>query len=120
MPVENKETEDDRLLYLQPLPKSKKMIGGAAISVKQINDETMHMLELAYENVSQAFGQLLQFSDKIDEQIYKREDTVNYLDKVISEYISTVWPPNLNVNISQALSSYYLMLVDIERISDYV
>ena len=64
--------------------------------------------------------QLLQFSDKIDEQIYKREDTVNYLDKVISEYISTALAtPNLNVNISQALSSYYLMLVDIERISDY-
>ena len=61
LPVENKETEDDRLMYLQPLPKSKKMIGGAAISVKQINDETMHMLELAYENVNQAFGQLLQF-----------------------------------------------------------
>ena len=120
LPVENKETEDDRLLFLQPLPKSKKMIGGAAISVKQINDETMHMLELAYENVNQAFGQLLQFNDKIDEQIYKREDTVNYLDKVISEYISTALAtPNLNVNISQALSSYYLMLVDIERISDY-
>ena len=120
LPVENKETEDDRLMYLQPLPKSKKMIGGAAISVKQINDETMHMLELAYENVNQAFGQLLQFSDKTDEQIYKREDTVNYLDKVISEYISTALAtPNLNVNISQALSSYYLMLVDIERISDY-
>ena len=120
LPVENKETEDDRLMYLQPLPKSKKMIGGAAISVKQINDETMHMLELAYENVNQAFGQLLQFSDKTDEQIYKREDTVNYLDKVISEYISAALAtPNLNVNISQALSSYYLMLVDIERISDY-
>ena len=56
------------LLYLQPLPKSKKMIGGAAISVKQINDETMHMLSLAYENVNQAFDQLLQFSDKTDEQ----------------------------------------------------
>ena len=120
LPVENKEIEDERLLYLQPLPKSKKMIGGAAISVKQINDETMHMLSLAYENVNQAFDQLLQFSDKTDEQIYKREDTVNYLDKVISEYISTALAtPNLNVNISQALSSYYLMLVDIERISDY-
>ena len=106
LPVENKETEDERLLFLQPLPKS--------------NDETMHMLSLAYENVNQAFDQLLQFSDKIDEQIYKREDTVNYLDKVISEYISTALAtPNLNVNISQALSSYYLMLVDIERISDY-
>lgn len=120
LPVENKEIEDERLLYLQPLPKSKKMIGGAAISVKQINDETMHMLSLAYENVNQAFDQLLQFSDKTDEQIYKREDTVNYLDKVISEYISAALAtPNLNVNISQALSSYYLMLVDIERISDY-
>ena len=72
LPVENKEIEDERLLYLRPLPKSKKMIGGAAISVKQINDETMHMLSLAYENVNQAFDQLLQFSDKTDEQIYKK------------------------------------------------
>ena len=93
------------------------------VSMRKVEDTDKAekvMLELAYENVNQAFGQLLQFSDKIDEQIYKREDTVNYLDKVISEYISTALAtPNLNVNISQALSSYYLMLVDIERISDY-
>lgn len=120
LPVENKENKDDRLLYLQPLPKSKKMIGGSAISVKQVNDETMHMLDLAYENVHQSFDQLLAFNDKVDEQIYKREDTVNYLNKVISDYISSALAtPNLNANISQALSSYYLMLVDIERISDY-
>lgn len=120
MPVEAKGTSDERLLYLQPLPNSKKLIGGSAISVKQVHDETFHMNELAYENVNQAFSQLVQFSDKIDEQIYKREDTVNFLNKEISDYISSALAtPNLNANMSQALSSYYLMLVDIERISDY-
>lgn len=120
LPVEAKETSDERLLYLQPLPNSKKLIGGSAISVKQVHDETVHMTELAYENVNQAFTQLIQFSDKIDEQIYKREDTVNFLNKEISDYISSALAtPNLNMNMSQALSSYYLMLVDIERISDY-
>lgn len=120
LPVEKQETVDDRLLYLQPLPKSKKLIGGSAISVKQVHDETLHMMSLAYDNVNQAFNQLIQFSDKLDEQIYKREDTVNYLNHEISDYISSALAtPNLNANISQALSSYYLMLVDIERISDY-
>lgn len=120
LPVEKQETADDRLLYLQPLPKSKKLIGGSAISVKQVHDETLHMMSLAYDNVNQAFNQLIQFSDKLDEQIYKREDTVNYLNHEISDYISSALAtPNLNANISQALSSYYLMLVDIERISDY-
>lgn len=85
LPVENKEIEDERLLYLQPLPKSKKMIGGAAISVKQINDETMHMLSLAYENVNQAFDQLLQFSDKTDEQIYKeRIQSITWIKSLVN------------------------------------
>ncbi len=119
LPVEKKDT-DDRLLFLQPLPKSNKMIGGSAISVKQVHDETFHMIRLAYKNVYDAFDQLLKFNDEKDQKIYEREDTVNFLNREISDYIGAALAmPNLNTNVSQALSSYYLMLVDVERISDY-
>lgn len=119
LPIEKKDT-DDRLLFLQPLPNSNKMIGGSAISVKQVHDETFHMIGLAYKNVYDAFDQLLKFNEEKDQKIYEREDTVNFLNREISEYISAALAmPNLNTNVSQALSSYYLMLVDIERISDY-
>ena len=119
MPIEKKDA-DDRLLFLQPLPKSNKMIGGSAISVKQVHDETFHMIGLAYKNVYEAFDQLLKFNEEKDQQIYEREDTVNFLNREISDYIGAALAmPNLNTNVSQALSSYYLMLVDVERISDY-
>lgn len=119
MPIEKKDA-DDRLLFLQPLPKSNKMIGGSAISVKQVHDETFHMIALAYKNVYEAFDQLLKFNEEKDQQIYEREDTVNFLNREISDYIGAALAmPNLNTNVSQALSSYYLMLVDVERISDY-
>lgn len=120
MPSDSEVQRESGLLYLQPLPKSNKLIGKSAINVQQVHDEVMHMLGLAYENVYHAFAQLIKFDDKTNESIMKREETVNYLNKEITEYIGTALAtPNINPNLSEALSSYYLMLVDIERISDY-
>lgn len=120
LPSEQKKKDDAGLLYLQPLPQSNKIIGVSAINITQVNDEVLRMMDLAYENVDLAYQQLLNYNDKIDKDMDNRENTINFLNDEISNYISSaLGVTNLNAATSQALSAYYLMLVDIERIGDY-
>ena len=77
------------------------------------------MLSLAYENVEQGFGQLLKYDKKIGEEILKREETVDTLNREIADYITNALSMELNNDTSAALSIYYHQITDIERISDY-
>ena len=119
LPSEDRK-EDSVLQYLQPIPKSNKMVGSAAINIYQVSDEIIHMMNLAYKNIDDAFKQLIQFTSDRSDEIVKREDTVNILNTEISDYISAALAnPNVNANSSQALASFYLSLVHLERMSDY-
>lgn len=120
LPGEKMAMDSEGLMYLQPLPNSNKIVGLSAINVQQIHDEVMRMMELAYANVNDAFDQLIQYREERSKAISKRESTVNFLNNAISNYISDVFGNgNLSPETSQNLTAYYMMLVDIERISDY-
>ena len=120
LPSEKLSVDSEGLMYLQPLPKSNKLIGQSAINVQQVNDEVMRMMKLAYTNVSDAFDQLINYKEDRSKAIQKREAAVNFLNSAISKYISDAFGnANLNMETSKALTAYYTMLVDIERISDY-
>ena len=120
LPSEKLSVDSEGLIYLQPLPKSNKLIGQSAINVQQVNDEVMRMMKLAYTNVSDAFDQLINYKEDRSKSIQKREAAVNFLNSAISKYISDAFGnANLNMETSKALTAYYTMLVDIERISDY-
>lgn len=120
LPSEKMSMDSEGLMYLQPLPNSNKIVGLSAINVQQIHDEVMRMMELAYANVNDAFDQLIQYREDRSKAISKRESTVNFLNNAISNYISDVFGNgNLSPEASQNLTAYYMMLVDIERISDY-
>ena len=120
LPSEKLSVDSEGLIYLQPLPKSNKLIGQSAINVQQVNDEVMRMMKLAYTNVSDAFDQLINYKEDRSKSIQKREAAVNFLNSAISKYITDAFAyGNLNQETSKALTAYYTMLVDIERISDY-
>ena len=113
------EKTSEVLQYLKPLPSSTRSLGTSAISVQQVDEEINHMLSLAYENVEQGFGQLLKYDKKIGEEILKREETVDTLNREIADYITNALSMEFNNDISAALSIYYHQITDIERISDY-
>ena len=113
------EKASEVLQYLKPLPSSTRSLGTSAISVQQVDEEINHMLSLAYENVEQGFGQLLKYDKKIGEEILKREETVDTLNREIADYITNALSMELNNDTSAALSIYYHQITDIERISDY-
>ena len=120
LPSEKLSVDSEGLMYLQPLPKSNKIIGLSAINIQQVNDEVMRMMKLAYTNVSDAFDQLINYKEHRSKSIQKREAAVNFLNSAISKYITDAFAyGNLNQETTKALTAYYTMLVDIERISDY-
>lgn len=120
LPAGPMEKDSEGLMYLQPLPKFNKPVGFGAINVQQVNDEVIRMKDVAYANVRDSFDQLLNYDEKLDEKISKRERLVNFLNDQIAEYISqALMSSTANGNVAQVLSAYYLMLVDLERISDY-
>lgn len=120
LPSEPLSQDSEGLMYLQPLPKSNKIIGLSAMNVQQVNDEVRRMITLAYANVNDAFDQLIDYKKGRGEQIEKREKTVNFLNESISKYITDAFGnTSMNMEISTALTAYYTMLADIERISDY-
>ena len=98
------EKTSEVLQYLKPLPSSTRSLGTSAISVQQVDEEINHMLSLAYENVEQGFGQLLKYDKKIGEEILKREETVDTLNREIADYITNALSMELNNDTSAALS----------------
>lgn len=119
LPSETKE-EKTVLQYLQPIPTSNKMVGAASINIFSVSDEILHMMGLAYKNIDEAYKQLIQYSSDRSDEILERESTVNLLNSEISKYISSALAsPNVVGTSSQALASFYLTLVHLERMSDY-
>ncbi|MGN1182802.1 MAG: Na/Pi cotransporter family protein [Faecalibacillus sp.] len=98
----------------------KKTLGLSATNLEIINEEVLNMIDLAYQNVYQSIGQFAHYSQEVNIKINEREHQVNDSNEEIATYISEVLSANyINRNISNQLSLYYGMLVDIERISDY-
>ncbi len=107
------------LQFIKPMPSSTRSLGTSAISLQQVDEEIHHMLNIAYENVESGFRQLLKYDKKAGEDILKREETVDTLNREIGDYITNALSMELNNEISAALSIYYHQITDIERISDY-
>lgn len=97
-----------------------RVFGSTAINIQQIENSVLYMRKLAYDNVYDSFAQLKNYDDKVHDNIVLREKQVNDLDEKINELIANVLAEGrFNFNASDALSSYTLILVDLERISDY-
>lgn len=115
------DTENQRgLKYIQPLSHAGNNFGGSLANIEQVKNEIIHMMDIAYSNVYLAINQLIEYHEDKHEEIMENEKEVDYLNGAIADYISEVLADaQLNMNTSSALSSYYLTLTDLERISDY-
>lgn len=119
LPVKE-EANNKGLRYIQPLSYNGYNLGGSLVNIQQVQNELLNMIDIAYNNVYDAIEQFVDFNEERQEKINEVEEEVDYLNGAISDYISEVLADaHLNVNTSKALSSYYLMLTDVERISDY-
>ena len=109
--------KEDGLIYIQNVTNHN--IGGTAIHLEQLQNEIMHMLMVAKENVSAGFEAFRDGDSSLLESIEARENYVDFLNKEISKYItSVVTHENTKVG-AKVFNCLYTITSNIERISDH-
>lgn len=117
---EDKE-EGMHLAFLVHMPASKQEhpIGFSAMYVTQIRQELNRMMGMAKENIATSFQAVLERDVKRVESAEATEEYIDYLNKEISQYISNIIVHETNEKDSTAISAYFKITGNIERIGDH-
>ena len=109
-----------RVLYLLDMKHiNTDKLGAAFVCTEGIKKENMRMLDMAKENVHQAFSVFAKRDDKMYEELENREGYVDFLNKEISKYITSVVSHENTKNGTKVLNSLFTITSNIERISDH-
>ena len=114
--------EGMHLAYLVPNPthtKQEHPIGFSAMYVTQLRQELNRMLRMARDNIATGFQAVLEVDTKQVAEAEEREEYLDYLNKEISQYISKVIVHETNEQDSTAISAYFKITGNIERIGDH-
>ena len=118
---EDKE-EGMHLKYLTPAPartRKEHHVGFSAIYVTQLHSELNRMLGMARQNVETAFEAVLAGDPGRIPQATETEEYLDFLNRQIGKFISDAITRETNESDSGAMSAYYLICGNIERIGDH-
>jgi len=123
LPDHKEEKEEGmHLQYLKPIAVDKDRtiaIGTSAIYLNQIREELQRMLGKARGNIDLAFQAVLEVKPELLSKAEETETYIDYLNKEISQYISKVISHETNETDSAAVSAYFKITGNIERIGDH-
>lgn len=115
--------EDDKEVSLQYISNirniNEEKLGVSAIGMVTVKNEILRMLGMAKENVRMAFETFEHNDTEKFEEIKKREDYVDFLNKEIAGYISRAITHERTEQGSKVFNSFYTIAGNIERISDH-
>ena len=112
--------DDEELHYIKHISNiNEEKLGVSAISMEGTRLELLRMFDMAKVNVTNAFDVFVDFNKEKADQLDKKEEYVDYLNKEISKHISRVITHERNEKGSVTYSAYFTMTSDIERVSDH-
>lgn len=114
--------EGMHLAYLIPGPihtKQEHPIGFSAMYLNQLRQELERMLGMARQNTAVGFQAVLERDPKLLEGAEATEEYIDYLNKEISQFISKVIVHETNERDSAAVSAYFKITGNIERVGDH-
>lgn len=109
----------NRLQYLNTKALGEGKIGNSAVHMELVGQEIHRMLNIARQNVHDGFETFLNRDTACIPQVQEAEETVDYLNKEISRYISVCMAQETNEKGSRILNAYFQITGNIERISDH-
>ena len=108
------------LMYIKPVDTSREhRIGTSAIVLTGISRELNRMAEIVETNVRESFLTVLDGTPKRLPDVEDAEETIDYLNKEISRYISTVIVHETNERDSTQISMFFKIAGNLERIGDH-
>lgn len=115
--------EKDETMHLEYIPslelKRENQIGVSAIALNGIQNEIHRMMGMARENIGRSFDAVLEGKPAILEEVEKREDYIDFLNKEISKYISKVMVNEHNPEDSKYINALFKVCGNLERIGDH-
>ncbi len=116
-------TQPDDTMSLQYLNTSSVIgegrLGSAVLHIDQLRQEVFRMLAIARKNVELSFDGVMHHDPSHIEQANELEEQIDFLNKEISRYISHALAADNNEQSSQAMSCYFSIVGNIERIGDH-
>lgn len=94
-------------------------LGASLICAESIKKELVRMLDMAKDNVHNAFDVFAKRNEETYSDIANKEEYVDYLNKEISKYITGAVTHESTRSGSQIFNSLYKVCSNIERISDH-
>lgn len=112
--------EEDTHMYIQYIKRMREgEIGVSAINQEQVFNELKRMMVMSKDNVHNGFTSFLDRDPSLLKGVKKKEDYVDYLNKEISKYISSVMTHEKNEIGGRLFGAYLKITGNIERISDH-
>ena len=103
-----------KLQYLIP-----SMLDNPPVAVSMTVKEAARMAGIARDNIALAMESFLKRDGSRIHEIKKTEETVNYLNHQITDFLAKLSQEELPVGDSRSVSALFHVVMDIERISDH-
>ena len=97
----------------------KRLIKTPVIALEQVKKEILHMAKTAEEMIHDALEILFQKNKNKLQDIDKKEEKVDLLQKEITDYLVELSQEPMTPEISKKINSSIRMVIDIERIGDH-
>ena len=97
----------------------KQLLDTPMIASGQILKETVRMAEMARDNFKLSMDAFLEGNEEAVERVYKNENTINKVEKEITDYLIELSQHDLPEEDSILISETYHAINDIERIGDH-
>ena len=114
VPSHGEEDQETHLRYLD-----NRVIDTPSLAVSQARQETIRMMEIAVKMFSQTMECSQHYSMKLVDKIYRKENTIDMLQKEITDFIVALSPQSLTPEFSREVTSLMYMVNNIERIGDH-
>ncbi|MDR0738782.1 MAG: Na/Pi cotransporter family protein [Oscillospiraceae bacterium] len=108
----NKNNQD--LIYLD-----NRILNAPAIAVSQVLKEVNRMARLSQNNFEVAISSFFEKNKNKIKEVYEREKTIDYLSRMITEYLVKVNGLDISDTDKKIVGSLFHVVSDIERIGDH-
>ncbi|MCK4378520.1 MAG: Na/Pi cotransporter family protein, partial [Deltaproteobacteria bacterium] len=114
VPVHDEDEQETHLRYLD-----NRVLDTPSLAVSQAHQETVRMMQIAMKMFVQTMECSHHYSMKLVDKIYRKENTIDMLQKEITDFIVALSPQSLTTEFSREVTSLMYMVNNIERIGDH-
>lgn len=113
-PKKNEEENPMRFMFID-----ERLLDTPPIAVNNTKKEIVRMFGIAKENIDLAVAMLVDGKYDNATEIRTNEETVNFLNRNITAYLTALSGKDLTLQDEKKVGSYYHVVTDVERVGDY-